>query len=239
MYSFSAGFGYHGDFLTGWDEAFLQQAVDTCTNPSGSMYDCPIFNIQNEAVQNQCSMKIPSVLASEKVAGVVGTVIPGNVAIQYGPQPATMTNPPSQTAPVPVPTVSYSPGSENGEKPSNLPGQVFITQASPTPPPAATPSAPEISAHPAINQVNQVAPKPTEAPSSTVDDGLPIVSTQYITDGDVVSEIIWKESVLYVTEYEDTTTTVTVTRSAVVNKVRNVGHVHRRAGHNGRRAHHH
>lgn len=229
----------------GWDQDFLQKAVDTCTNPSGSIYDCPIFNIQDRDTQSRCNMKIPSALANEKVTGIVGNVLPGNVAIQYGPQPATLTHPPPKTTTVAVPSVGYSPGSNHASKASYLPGQVFITQASSTQAaaPTAALSAPEFSAEPAIQQVapeptEQVAPATTEAPQpSTTDDGLPVVSTQYITVGDVVSEIIWKEAIVYVTEQEDVTTTVTVTPSAVVRKVRHVeNHVHRHANRHARRA---
>ncbi|KAH0122003.1 hypothetical protein KCU82_g22542, partial [Aureobasidium melanogenum] len=41
------GYGYHGDFQMGWDSSdFLQSAVDTCTNASGQIQDCPLFDIQ-------------------------------------------------------------------------------------------------------------------------------------------------------------------------------------------------
>lgn len=206
--------------MTGWDQDFLQQAVDTCTNPSGQISDCAIFDIQSEAEQKKCQMKLPQSLAEEKCEGKVGMSLPGNVAIQYGPQPATMVNPPPQTATVAVPTVSYSPGATGAEESQHLPGQVFITKAAP----------PSITAEAVVAHVKNPAPETTEAPSSTTDDGLPVVSTQYITDGDVVSEIIWKEAVVYVTEHEDTTTTVTVAPSAVAKKVRHERHLHRHHG---------
>jgi hypothetical protein len=51
-------------------------------------------------------------------------------------------------------------------------------------------------------QYNTARPDaPTEAPyAPVVDDHLPIVSTQYITNSNVVSEVVWKEAVVYVTE---------------------------------------
>lgn len=206
----------------GWDQDFLQQAVDTCTNESGLISDCPIFNIQSEAEQNQCKMKLPSAIANEKVSGTVGSALPGNVAIQYGPQPATVANPPPPTATVAVPTVSYSPGATAGMS-SHLPGQVFISQP-----------APAVTAEPVNAQVS--APAPTDPPAPTSDDGLPIVSTQYITNGDVVSEIIWKEETVYVTEFEDTTTTTTMAPATV--KVRDARHLHRHPIRHGRSGRH-
>jgi hypothetical protein len=41
-----AGFGYHGDFLNGWDVDVLQQAIAACTNSSRRIEDCLIFNLQ-------------------------------------------------------------------------------------------------------------------------------------------------------------------------------------------------
>lgn len=218
------GFGYHGDFIMGWPEDLLQEAVDTCTNESGRISDCPVFDIQSEADQNQCKMKIPGALEKEEVKGKVGMSLPGNVAIQYGPEPATVSKPQeSQSNTVPVPTVSYSPGAGAAES-GNQPGQ-----ASPTTP------APAFTAEPNRNQVSVPVPETTEAPSSSVsDDGLPVVSTQYITNGNVVSEIIWKEDVVYVTQYKDTTTTTTMSPAATV-KVRDAEHLHRHAARHGRR----
>lgn len=37
------GFGYHGDFVNGWDVNVLQQAVDGCNNDSGVVEECPFF----------------------------------------------------------------------------------------------------------------------------------------------------------------------------------------------------
>ncbi|KAL2010654.1 hypothetical protein VTN00DRAFT_6461 [Thermoascus crustaceus] len=82
------GFGYHGDFITGWDPDFLQQAVDTCTNPSGEVQDCPLFELQSEEDQQQCKFEVPEILKLENaIFDLVG--LPGNVLIQRGPEEAT------------------------------------------------------------------------------------------------------------------------------------------------------
>ncbi|TGJ85748.1 hypothetical protein E0Z10_g2985 [Xylaria hypoxylon] len=87
------GFGYHGDFMTGWDPDFLQEAVDTCTNPSGSLSDCGLFTsngpLLSEAEQNECKFKTPIVLTAENAIAKIMTELPGGVQIQDGPESAT------------------------------------------------------------------------------------------------------------------------------------------------------
>lgn len=39
----SVGYGFHGDFVNGWDVDVLQSAVDVCTSNSGLMSDCKYF----------------------------------------------------------------------------------------------------------------------------------------------------------------------------------------------------
>lgn len=82
------GYGYHGDFIMGWDEAFLQKAVDTCTNLSGKIEDCPLFDIQSESVYDTCNITLPADLADEDVVGP-RSGLPGGCAIQSGPGLAT------------------------------------------------------------------------------------------------------------------------------------------------------
>jgi hypothetical protein len=36
----ATGYGFHGDFLNGWDVNVLQKAIDTCTDPSGQVEKC-------------------------------------------------------------------------------------------------------------------------------------------------------------------------------------------------------
>src|SRR5277367_1802845 len=106
------GYGYHGDFMMGWNEGFLQQAVDTCTNQSGEMYDCPLFTLQADSVSGSCQLPIPADLESEN-AQSPGDTLPGDVQIQSGPAYAThghgSASPVATTSPA-VPTLSYSAG---------------------------------------------------------------------------------------------------------------------------------
>ncbi|TPR06893.1 Eukaryotic initiation factor 4E family protein [Aspergillus niger] len=78
------GYGYHGDFIYGWQYGFLQQAVDECTNLSGRVEDCPIFDLQTDTEQAQCNFTMPEELKSENVYLHKGG-LPNNIAIQYGP----------------------------------------------------------------------------------------------------------------------------------------------------------
>lgn len=252
------GFGYHADFIMGWDEDLLQNAVNTCTNPSGQIEDCPLFNIQSEQDQTSCQLKqLPQKLVKEDVTGIVGDSLPGNVAIQYGPQPATQVNPPQQTTTVAVPSVGYSAGTTATSSGSVLPGQVFketsAYDAATAPTPSATPDAAASPDNPALivgaaniesapgvpsSTAASAAPAPTASPEPTaapaaapVDDGLPIVRTEYITNGNIVSEIVWKEQVVYVTRSSDVTLTTTVQAQSSVVAVRRLrrGHGHEHA----------
>ncbi|KAJ8060890.1 hypothetical protein OCU04_009971 [Sclerotinia nivalis] len=91
------GYGYHGDFIMGWEEEFLQQAVDTCTNLSGEISDCPLFDIQDASVYGSCSFEMPSDLVNDEIIGPMST-LPGNCPVQYGPAQATSNMPGESTA---------------------------------------------------------------------------------------------------------------------------------------------
>jgi hypothetical protein len=186
------GFGYHGDFISGWDEKFLQAAVDQCTNPSGNIADCPLFTIQSLDEQLKCKIAPPPMVASEKLTGIIGNTLPGGVSIHRGPGPAVHNG-----APPAAPAPSVETGNQHaamvGE--NKLPGGVFkeaptsTTQAPPPPPP---PTA---------------APIPSDPP---VPEGYELVRTDYVTNGGVVSKIIVIETVTYVM-LASKTVTVTAT----------------------------
>ncbi|MBE3048647.1 hypothetical protein IMZ48_40340 [Candidatus Bathyarchaeota archaeon] len=72
------GYGYHGDFISGWDEQTLGQAVKTCTNPSGRIEDCAVFNIQSQTDASRCDMNVPNLLAHEDVIGPMAS-LPGGI----------------------------------------------------------------------------------------------------------------------------------------------------------------
>ena len=86
------GYGFHGDFVNGWDEKFLQSAVDTCTAASGLQEDCPLFNLSRG---QQCHIT-PQV--NEVVTGSLAK-LPGCNPVQFGPAPATPQQCQNQTIP--------------------------------------------------------------------------------------------------------------------------------------------
>jgi hypothetical protein len=180
MLTVISGFGYHGDFISGWDEDFLQQAVNTCTNLSGRVQDCPLFSLQSEEKQRSCKMKTPAFVASEKVAGLIGDSLPGNVPIIYGPDSANG-KPQTSSVSVPVPSVGYTPGTTVTGS-NYLPGGVFRESSTAT----------------------TITARPTSSDAANYE----VVSTRYVTSGNLVSKVVVVESVEYVVS---ATETVTVT----------------------------
>ncbi|KAH9055333.1 putative WSC domain protein [Lactarius vividus] len=86
------GYGLHGDFLNGWDRSVLSRAVQTCTDGSGVIENCPVF--QNEgrfvsnADMNSCAASNP---LQENVSGPMPN-LPGCIAVTNGPGPASPTD---------------------------------------------------------------------------------------------------------------------------------------------------
>ncbi|RDL38745.1 uncharacterized protein BP5553_03085 [Venustampulla echinocandica] len=213
------GYGYHGDFIMGWDSDFLQKAADTCTNPSGRIEDCPLFTIQDEDAYSSCkvpSSNIPIAAAKDQLLSKLSS-LPGNVQIFAGPGRAgggsaapsiDLPSPKKPSAPAPtsdivpvVPTVSYK-AATSASSGAYVPGGAFAEQ----------PSSPAAAVTPAPNAASL-------GPSES------FFSTQYATKGNTVEEVFWVE--------EEVTTTIfaTETMTAGANKGRKRHlHKHRRAG---------
>ncbi|KAM0309892.1 hypothetical protein ACHAO8_008647 [Botrytis cinerea] len=75
------GYGFHGDFVNGWDVPTLQRAVNECTDESGVIEKCPVFQLTTNEVANSCRVP-PSV--HEKISGVLPK-LPGCNEVQNGP----------------------------------------------------------------------------------------------------------------------------------------------------------
>ncbi|PSK36616.1 WSC domain-containing protein 2 [Elsinoe australis] len=209
------GYGYHGDFMMGWDSVdFLQQAVDTCTNLSGNIQDCPLFDIQTDATASECTFKEPSVLKGDNVAGPRDG-LPVNIPIQAGPGYATKypivgnkdasstvggsTNIP---APSSMPTLPYTPGPSSTGMPalSPLPSSYSSAAPAPSPAPSSSPtqsaySAPPASPTPAPTTAAPVVPVTPESVAE-----LPVVGTSYVTNSNEVLEIVYVQKYVTVTE---------------------------------------
>ena len=210
------GTGYHGDFMMGWEsEEFLQSAIDTCTNPSGEIEDCALFDIQSDSDSSQCTFEMPEVLKNDEVCGP-REGLPVDIPIQYGPQEATTyaiagrTGQPTTTiAPSEPPetfshrTLTYSPA--DPESTRTAPFGIVVAKVSPA---AGTESVVEAAS----------SPTPTAASS-----GEGFVATSYITTGNTVMEI-------FITEVD---VTVTATEAAPTDSNRK-RHLHRHL-HGGRR----
>ncbi|KAJ0160555.1 hypothetical protein CTA2_7755 [Colletotrichum tanaceti] len=208
------GYGYHGDFISGWDEDFLQSAVNTCTNLSGRIEDCPIFDLQDQAATRQCEMKIPAPIVDDNITGPA-SILPGNARITYGDGSSEGDDAPvssSTTASPTVPTLTYKPGKTATANP--LPGEVFLETGKI---PYGSASVEAVSPVPEPKSAAEPTPTPiiepiiTSAPVSSSQQSQSCVSTDYITNRNTVSVICWVEEIVYVTAYEDVTTTVSVT----------------------------
>lgn len=79
------GYGFHGDFINGWDVDVLQEAIDTCTNDSGLLSDCPVFDFFTTQESQQCIVP-PQI--DEAVTGILDA-LPGCNPVQSGPELAT------------------------------------------------------------------------------------------------------------------------------------------------------
>lgn len=263
----SKGFGYHGDFMSGWDTDFLQEAIDTCTNESGRLEDCGLFvnngPLLTEDEQNTCKFDVPASLASEDGAALNLKNLPGNIQIQAGPQSATqggdvdsavsaatswlggLFGGDSATTSATVASSSASsaplPTSTSVSLAATPLGGAFLESSSASPSSAAVSSqnfnALAVPAAPTSAATSSAPPAPatTSAPAVTSEPGVvyEVVSTQTVTNGAQVQEIVWKEPVVYVTE--DSVTTVTVP-SAAAKERRLRGRHAWQHGHHGRRS---
>lgn len=218
------GYGYHGDFITGCNPITLQAAVDTCTNMSGRIEDCPIFNIQPRADSEKCFLQ-NGMAASENLSGPMSQ-LPGKSPISYGPEDASagaaapaapavkaVESPAAVAKVAEVKPVAESPKASAAPSPAaeaELPGGVFVENA-------------------------DVAdePKPTPAPVAAValGEGQKVSTTLYKTIGDnEVVEVVVIEEVVTVTE-----DVVTMTEYKTVNAYQPAKRAH---GHARRHAHH-
>ncbi|KAN0140552.1 protein of unknown function (DUF1996) domain containing protein [Lactarius tabidus] len=84
------GYGLHADVQVAWNKTTLQRAIDNCTDPSGVIQNCAVFQEGNlfnsDDEMNSCAA--PNPLPNEDVTGPM-PYLPGCVAITDGPGPAT------------------------------------------------------------------------------------------------------------------------------------------------------
>ncbi|KZW02977.1 hypothetical protein EXIGLDRAFT_664593 [Exidia glandulosa HHB12029] len=83
------GYGYHGDFVMGWDVNTLQGAIINCNNQTpdtaaGKAEGCSYFQMQTSDTAQKCSI---APVINEPTSGVLDR-LPGCVPIQDGPADA-------------------------------------------------------------------------------------------------------------------------------------------------------
>lgn len=177
------GYGYHGDFIFGWEDGVLEEAVKKCTNPSGMVEDCPVFDLQSQSDSLQCSFEMPSELKDEDVKMHAGG-LPGPMTVAWGPEyamgdgmhkssPSTSTVPALPGIPtLSIPHLSLSLGLSIGG--NNLLG-------------ADTTSTPEAAPTTSATPTTTSTPTSTSTPTPT-----PTPTTSYAVDS-ITEEIIYLE----------------------------------------------
>ena len=223
------GYGYHGDFQMGWDSVdFLQSAVDTCTNASGQIEDCPLFNIQTEAEEGQCKIKDVAEIADDNPLGPREDGLPVAVPIQSGPDYATVypvvlagdatqsaaasstkaaassqiTSAASSASAV-VPTLSYTPGTSSIT--DKYGGGILLANTA--------------SSYVQTESLSTVTAAPSLADAET-DAAGNIIATSWYTSGNQVMEMMIEEV--------DVTVTATAVETANAHARRHIGKEHRR-----------
>ncbi|KAF2015096.1 WSC-domain-containing protein [Aaosphaeria arxii CBS 175.79] len=97
------GYGFHGDFVNGWNVGTLQKAVDTCLDDSGAVSKCDAVTMYTDAECNAC--KLPE-LINEQVDGSLEE-LPGCNPITSGPEPAILITDCAATKVIGPPKTNY------------------------------------------------------------------------------------------------------------------------------------
>jgi len=176
------GYGYHGDFICGWEDGVLQRAIDDCSGTpgdpgSGLQESCPVFELQNSYQATQCKMEVPSVLQNESVK--FAAVLPGDVKIQAGPERAVIAGHAAASSESLQPTT--------GTGTSSPPGQTEAPTAAVTSP-----------------SYGQGQAQVTDTPTTSNPNQIISTTTIYMSDG-VEVDMVLIEEVVTVTAVEITT----------------------------------
>ena len=86
----SPGYGFHGDFLNGWDVDTLQAGIDQCAiaNADGIVHECPVFApIDDQNYSADCPPRLAEI--DEPVHGMIDK-LPGCITVTPGPGEATL-----------------------------------------------------------------------------------------------------------------------------------------------------
>ncbi|EMC97704.1 hypothetical protein BAUCODRAFT_463088 [Baudoinia panamericana UAMH 10762] len=119
------GYGFHGDFINGWDMDVQTEAVNNCLYngaPDGVIQECPVLNQQDSnGYPENCPERPPQI--GEPVKGLL-TQLPGCIEITYGPEaaPAASMQCPASVA---LPSITPTPMGMPLATASPVPGQPF------------------------------------------------------------------------------------------------------------------
>jgi hypothetical protein len=219
----SQGFGYHADFMNGWDIPTLQRAVDNCDAESGEVSDCPVFagKLQEKSAMGQCEIeKVPDFMHKDDCAGPAKGLC-GNVPIQYGPgyanplkggDTAKPTLKPEISSHAAVPTLSYKGARTSSQGVGIL--AVKTDTAAPAPKPSSQAAAPvPIVPSKAYEAPAAPAVTPAPMPSAVAPAGTEKTTTTYISAG-----------IKYEVEIDIVAVTVTVTEDSYQKQRRHAHH---------------
>lgn len=187
------GFGYHGDFMFGWQDGVLQDAVDTCTSPTGEVGDCEIFKLQTEAEQRQCTFDMPPQLLHDPVE-FVENGLPGGVPIEWGPGYAMPTSAPStipfvSSLSIPLPTLSL--GLNLGD---NFFGTASVQNtAEPAPTDSVPTEAASIQTAVTTQMISAAEAKSASTSTTSTSTSRSTLATSSIIEKPVIEEIIYLE----------------------------------------------
>lgn len=193
------GYGYHGDFIAAWEGDSLKNAIGACAEGDGDVQTCSAFTILENNEQMACQLQdpLPAQIANEDTKGPVNG-LPGQVAIQSGPEQATI-NIPSGTVSIPTDVISSS-----GVAKAPVIAQSSAASSAEA---AHTPDVPKAAIqhgegavfaekvyHPkAAAPPNAISPTATATPppaTSPLAAGASVVSTKYWTDGQEVHQVV-------------------------------------------------
>ncbi|KAF2084619.1 WSC-domain-containing protein [Saccharata proteae CBS 121410] len=81
------GYGFHGDFINGWNVTVLQKAIETCTDSTGGVIEDTCL-VLTQFTADECKACQLAPRINETVTGTLEK-LPGCNELTYGPEPAT------------------------------------------------------------------------------------------------------------------------------------------------------
>jgi len=166
----TTGYGYHGDFMMGWNEGFLDEAVKTCTSDSGEIAACPLFTLQDDSKADQCKtsdVRMHINMVDDCMGPRKGLCGPNPIGTMEPAPPAVSSQAPTPILPGP---------SKGGSKPQNQPKPSHDSK--PNHPSKPDPEKPSSTTDLGIS--GGTTPAPAHAPASP-NDGLELLYTKTYT----------------------------------------------------------